>query len=382
MTAYRDETKQAGQAMIDLSKAAAEALVARGRAERAPQITAALKAMDAPTVGATERWQVFGAAADQMRLAPDEKVLDVVRQSLRGARAGLNVAELAGSAAAVSEVMPRWGAERATDVALALRQGAGEWVEKRDLRTVTQWVEGGVGSAEQGMGLMLALASAGQRPQAMTQLIAKLTEDRPRIAGTGPTERLMREFYNVRGDPQARLKMLTERRDVLSAVMEAQAPIWRATFARKPGDFEGMIVGSEGAVDRALAGAAGIEAFPEATQMAEWKTEAERAKKRDLGLKGLRIEGLMQAYEAQERSAGRHFGQGVWEWLERMKTSVWGPYAQATVLLKGEYLSTYRAKFYGEGVGGAMDAAAAELKEGSRRARAAARDATTIPGGE
>ncbi|HPD15812.1 MAG TPA: hypothetical protein PLE19_12730 [Planctomycetota bacterium] len=362
--AYQEQLrigKELAEQSDKLTDSLAKALSAAGDTRQAPLIKAALEAMPAPSVGMQGRVSAYQAVRGTMPNAPLGRVLSVTAQALRAEDAGAVPSELGSLAGALAGVFPQWSSGRAADMAFVLQQAAGRRGGKMDtegLKVISQWAEAGIGSPEQGLGLLLAAGEAGQKGTAITTLIAKLTEQK-RVTEKGAEGRLLRSFYAEK-DPQARLGMLSGNRPLLTALFDAQAPAMAAMLRRRPEEYAGLLGGAEGAISRAAADLMKLPGFAQVQAAREYEVASELAgMSGPVAEKERRVQAVVAAARARRRVRQPWAVESLADWEVGFTARTLGPAHAARAYLPAAEADKFIATFYGEGDGGGAVASAA-----------------------
>ena len=219
------------------------------------------KAMAGTGVGVEEAGGIYGAIRGAAPAASVERVLSLTDAAAGAKRAGFRGAGLTGFATTMGEVSKLAGGRSAGDIGdlaayIATGQGRyGKKITRGGYKALGGYVASGMGSLEQGIGLMLASVTSAQGSEAFQQLVQN-----ERFASASPAQRA---------------KILGSEK-LLSRTFGTQAPGIRAMLAR---DVTGLAGGAAAAQRKDLFASMQRSALADQAFAEELAIDEEKAKR-------------------------------------------------------------------------------------------------------
>ena len=172
-----------------------------------------------------------------------DRVLALTGKIAGATRAGVTPEQLPGLATiagGLAVAAPGKTTGDIADLSMMIYQGQGRYgrkITRGGLKALQAFKSQGIGSLEQGIGMMMASVQAGQGAEAFQSLVDRLSEQRTMPAGRAgrrltPAQKAERAFWSA--GPQARMQMLRQDKGLRAKVMGTQTARLAAMYELSP----------------------------------------------------------------------------------------------------------------------------------------------------
>ena len=174
---WGQKIKEVDAAAQNLNKNAARAGSTFGDAGAGPEVKLRLQNMSMPGVSIDERLQLFKKAQEVMPGAGKEELFRLIQMGGEANKAGKDPSAMIGTMGRLSHVFENLSPEQIRDKANKYSElSGGKEFDESAMNAVMRFTASGAGTADEGVGQVLALMKSGASPQTLGKLIDRLAK--------------------------------------------------------------------------------------------------------------------------------------------------------------------------------------------------------------